>query len=140
MSTTPAFEARIQSNDRPILVAITGVALSLLISGLLGLLSSRRNLAQARFRQLFELAGDGVLVLTLDHRIVEANPAALNMLGYTRNELIQLQLPDILAPDEQPRLDQAFTQLIATRRHFGEWVHLRKNSSQFPVEVSAHFA
>src|SRR5689334_19482771 len=40
------------------------------------------------YRALFEAATDGVLVCTLEGRIVGVNPALCSMQGYTREELI----------------------------------------------------
>jgi diguanylate cyclase (GGDEF)-like protein/PAS domain S-box-containing protein len=138
ISTTPAFEARMSSKNQPVQVAVTGIAITLLLSALIWFQTSRRNRAHAYFRQLFDLDGDGVLILNADFNIVKANPAALNMLGYTSNELLQLRLSDIVANKEHYRLEPAMNRLMAGSRCREEWRHVRKNGSEFPVEVGAH--
>ncbi|TAK62194.1 MAG: EAL domain-containing protein [Methylobacter sp.] len=138
MSTTPAFEARMSSKNQPVQVAVTGVAITLLLSALIWFQTSRRNRAHAYFRQLFDLDGDGVLILTPNFNIVKANPAALNMLGYTSNELLELHLPDILAKKEHQRLEPAINRLMAGSLHREEWLPVRKDGSEFLVEVRAH--
>ncbi|MDO9047077.1 MAG: EAL domain-containing protein [Methylobacter sp.] len=138
MSTTPAFEARMSSKNQPVQVAVTGAAITLLLSALIWFQTSRRNHAHAYFRLLFDLDGDGVLILNPNFNIIKANPAALNMLGYTAKELLQLHLPDILAKKEHQRLEPVISRLMTGSRHREEWLYLRKNGSEFPVEVGAH--
>jgi diguanylate cyclase (GGDEF)-like protein/PAS domain S-box-containing protein len=138
MSMTPAFEARMSSRSQPEQVAATGVAVTLLLTVLVWFQASQRSRSDAYFRQLFDLDGDGVLVLNSGFNIVNANPAALNMLGYTVNEVRQLRLPDVLAEKEQQRLEPAIDRLMTGSRHREEWLYVHKNGSEFPVEVGAH--
>lgn len=138
MSTAPAFEARMSSKSQPVQVAVTGIAITLLLSALVWFQTSQRNRAHAYFRQLFDLDGDGVLILNADFDIVKANPAALSMLGYTSNELLQLHLSDIVANTEHYRLEPAMSRLMAGSRYREEWQQVRKSGSEFPVEVGAH--
>ena len=93
--------------------------------------------SEASFRNLFEQAVDGILLLTPDHRFLDANPAALAMLGYAHEELSSLRLPDILAGDERARLDREVPLMIQGRPHRGTWLHRRKDGSLFPAEVTA---
>ncbi|MDI1291541.1 MAG: EAL domain-containing protein [Methylobacter sp.] len=138
MHTTPAFEARVSSHQRLILVGVVGVVLTLVLSVMTWFLLTRGARAQSRFRQLFALAEDGVLVVNQDCRFVEANPASLRMLGYSREQLFELSLSDILAVHEHPRLGAVICQLKAGVTHQAEWMHVRKDKTELPVEVSAH--
>jgi diguanylate cyclase (GGDEF)-like protein/PAS domain S-box-containing protein len=138
MSMTPAFEARMSGKNQPVQVAVAGIAITLLLSALVWFQASRRNRAHAYFRELFDLDGDGVLILNPDFSIVKANPAALNMLGYSSNELLERHLPDILAKKEHQRLESAISRMLAGLQYREEWLHMRKNGSEFPVEVRAH--
>ena len=56
--------------------------------------------SEGRYRNLFESAPDGILVADSEGRYVDANPAALGMLGYAREELIGMTSEDIVAPKE----------------------------------------
>ncbi len=138
MSTTPAFEARMTSRNQPAQVAVTGIAITLLLSALIWFQASRRNRADAYFRQLFDLDGDGVLILSADFNIVKANPAALAMLGYSVGQLLQLRLPDILAKQEYQRLESVLNGLLTGSQHRDQWLYVRKNGSEFPVELGMH--
>ncbi|MDD1610616.1 MAG: PAS domain S-box protein [Methylococcaceae bacterium] len=106
------------------------------MSWLAWLLTKGRVTAETCYRQLFEQSVDGVLMLNREHRLIDANTAALQLLGYTREELLKLRLPDILAKHERPRMDAAVNKMMAGTPHLEEWVHVRKDGTEFPAEVS----
>ena len=93
--------------------------------------------SEGRLRNLFNQATDGIYLLTPDHRYIDANPAGLNMLGYNREELLGLGTYDVLAEHERGRLDLEVPVMMAGTPHLAEWIHLRKDGSTFPAEVSA---
>ncbi len=92
---------------------------------------------ERRLSNLFEQAGDGIFVITADHRYLDVNAEGLRMLGYSRDELQQLRLQDVLAPHERPRLVEEVPAMMEGTPHLAEWEHLRKDGSTFPAEVSA---
>ena len=51
------------------------------------------------FPSLFNQTTDAVFILGSKNKIVEANPAATKLLGYTREELIQKRMADLLSPE-----------------------------------------
>jgi diguanylate cyclase (GGDEF)-like protein len=59
------------------------------------------------------------------------------MLGYSRDELQQLRLPDVLAEHERPRLDVEVPVMMEGIPHLAEWEHLRKDGSTFLAEINA---
>ena len=93
-----------------------------------------------RFELLAAHARDVVLFIRRDDgRVMEANAAAVNAYGHTREELLALTVHDLRAPDTQElttnQLDEAEKQgiLFETR-------HRRKDGTLFPVEVSSRGA
>ncbi len=93
--------------------------------------------AEGYRRNLFEQLGDGVLLLDRAHRVRDANPQALAMLGYGRDELLRLRLHDVLAEHEHHRLELEVPALMVGESHLAEWVHRRRDGRHFPVEVRA---
>jgi PAS domain S-box-containing protein len=68
----------------------------------------------------------------------DANPAALRMLGYPREELLRLcASPDILAAQEHHRLDREVALTLDGVSHHQEWVIRRKDGSAFIAEATA---
>lgn len=134
--TTPAFEKRILSNEKPLLIALTGSLLTLLLGLLTWFLVKSFQQADARYRKLFDLAGDGVLVLKCDHSFLEANNAALQMLGYERETLLKMRMHDILSKQDHSRLTPSVKKVMSGKSLHEECTFIRSNREEFPVEVS----
>ncbi|MFY9559939.1 MAG: ATP-binding protein [Terriglobales bacterium] len=66
---------------------------------------------EQRFRALFEGAGIGIGMCSLDGRILEGNPTLAGMLGYSRAELTGIHLREFHAEDFQQ--DQALMRELA---------------------------
>jgi len=60
--------------------------------------------SDARYRSLFAKSLDAVYVHDFDGRFMDANPAALALLGYSKPEIRQLSFTDLL---DTPQLDRA---------------------------------
>ena len=116
------FDARLDSQT-PRLVAILGVALSLLLALLTWLLVYGRARAQqataALQREnrsnetLLRTASDGIHILDLDGNVVQVNNAFCHMLGYTQQELLSM---NVAQWDEQWPADE-LKGSIATMMH-----------------------
>ncbi len=92
--------------------------------------------SEEEYRNIFEAASDGLVIYDIGlDTVVEANSAAYEMHGYTRQEFIGLN-PAVFMPPESHTLfreqvrsakpDSVFEALI---------VHIRRDGSQFHVEV-----
>jgi PAS domain S-box-containing protein len=93
--------------------------------------------SEGRYRNLFESAPDGILVADSEGRYIDANPTALGMLGYPREELIGMTSADILAPKEAARVDAALAEINQGVEHRHEWQFRRKDGSKFDADVLA---
>ncbi|MFN8139484.1 MAG: PAS domain S-box protein [Fimbriimonadales bacterium] len=74
-------------------------------------LESRVN--ERRFRALFENLVTGAVIWDRDEKVVVANRAFQQMLGYTEDELRELKLSDIVHPDEYPHSLRTFSSAMA---------------------------
>lgn len=97
--------------------------------------AERRSLEQ--FLNLFNQSLDAIFLLGIDFRLIDANPAAVTLLGYSREDLIRLQLPDILAEDERPHICEIAPRLLSGEVRQHEWLHKRKDGTTFPGEITA---
>lgn len=63
---------------------------------------AERELAhrEARFRGLFEQVPAGIIIADEQSRVVDANPQACEILGYTRDELVGMSAADVADPEE----------------------------------------
>lgn len=93
--------------------------------------------SEAYFRALFDQASDAILIQALDDTIVDVNTRACAMLGYTRETLLQLTIPDLQAPERRGILGQVIRNELA--QHAGqpfETVDIRQDGVRVPVEVT----
>ncbi len=66
---------------------------------------------QSRYRELFEQAADIVLTHDLRGNVTAVNQAAERLTGYTRDELLQMSLLDLMAPESR----EAASQMVLSR-------------------------
>jgi len=97
--------------------------------------------SERRYRLLFESAGDAIFILDAEGErtgdIVAANQAAVTMHGYSLEELLKLNIRDIDSPEDAANVSARIQRMFA-----GDWIkrevtHIRRDGSQFPVEISA---
>jgi diguanylate cyclase (GGDEF)-like protein/PAS domain S-box-containing protein len=138
MHSTPAFEtAATTTGARVWLMGMAGLAISLLFSLLVWIIARGRHSAETRFAQVFAHAPNGILLFNGAHRCIDANPAALRMLGYQRDELLQLALPDILDQEHSPGIEQDLADIQAGKVLSADWVHRDRSGRKLALQVSA---
>jgi PAS domain S-box-containing protein len=92
--------------------------------------------SEERFRSLFNLAADGIVLLDDAWRITDVNPAWCHRLLARSSDLVGRSLEDVVAPEFRPFLP---AQLDAARREgtaVFESVHVALDGTQVPVEVA----
>jgi transcriptional regulator PpsR len=96
----------------------------------------KRRQTEARYRLLFQVATDAVLVLDADtHHILEANRAAGQMFGQPADRLVGLPANDTIEAASRPALEQLLINARSTGRA-GE-IRVRVNDRSGAVEISA---
>jgi PAS domain S-box-containing protein len=89
--------------------------------------------AEGRFRGLFEGVADAILVTDASGHVREVNAAAVELLGYRRDDLIGRHWSDLVIDDESwTEGDNAWSESIPEWR--GEVPLRRKDGSSVPVE------
>jgi PAS domain S-box-containing protein len=93
--------------------------------------------SEAYRRSLFEQLADGVLLIDDNHQIVDANPQAMDMVGYPGEQLFGMSLHGLQA--DQSAQHPADTLLADHSPHSGplvEWNIVRRDGTRLLVEVS----
>jgi PAS domain S-box-containing protein len=93
---------------------------------------------EEQFRKIFDHSNDAIFLIDpVQDAIVDANPRACEMLGYSREELLSLKISDI-HPNEMPAL-MAFAHSVFKRGHgwTDELSCRTKNGNFLPAEISA---
>jgi PAS domain S-box-containing protein len=93
--------------------------------------------SEERFRAVIEQAGDSIFLHDMEGRFIDANRAACERLGYTREEILRLTVTDVdaAAPEVVGRPGM-WNRVLAGESIVFEAQHARKNGEVFPVEVT----
>jgi diguanylate cyclase (GGDEF)-like protein/PAS domain S-box-containing protein len=137
LSSTPNFKKRILNDTNRIIVILFGLFTTLILSLLAWSLARSKELAQQNYSQLFQQAGEGIFVLSNKSQFVDANPAALELVGCGKQQLTNKQLLDVLHSKEIAGISDVITSIMSGKPHKGEWTYLRKDGAEFIADVSA---
>ncbi len=95
------------------------------------------QVSDARYRALFNIAGDALFVENERDEILDVNQQACDLLGYSREELLTMKVCDIQAPECRGESGRILTGEVA--QYHGkpfETVDLHKDGTRIPVEVT----
>lgn len=92
--------------------------------------------SEGRFRSIFDSAQDAIFIESPEGKILDVNRSACRMLGYTRTELLELKVADIIPPDLHYTLTPVIRPESVRAGVYIETENLRQDGSRFPVEVS----
>lgn len=107
------------------------------------LITRQWNTERARVETLEKLdlvmrhANDGILLLDESLRVVEANDRAAALYGYPPDELLRLALWDLRAPQAHAAVAADLERSAEPGGHVFETLHVRRDGTTFPVEVSS---
>jgi two-component system cell cycle sensor histidine kinase/response regulator CckA len=91
--------------------------------------------SEQRYRNLTDQAADSFFVHDERGKLVEVNRRACDSLGYTREELLQMNFTDVEQEFDPAALEKMLRQLKPGQARTLVGKHRRKDGSEFPVEV-----
>jgi PAS domain S-box-containing protein len=91
--------------------------------------------SEEKFRAIVEGIPDALFIVGSEGKFIETNNAACKQLGYTKSELLQMKVLDIVLPDEIPNAARRIQNLGKDAGIF-ESTHVRKDGALVPVELS----
>ncbi len=91
--------------------------------------------SEQRYRDLFEHALDPILITDMSGSITSANTAYARMMGYSRQELVGMGMPDLVAPEDLEVAQQAF----ARQDDRYELHAIAKDGSRLFIEAMSRF-
>lgn len=88
---------------------------------------------------ILQATGDGFWVVDLEGKIIQVNEAYCRMSGYTRDELLRLNVAAVEAVEEPAEIAAHIQRLIASGSEIFETRHRRKDGSLIDVEISSAY-
>ncbi len=99
--------------------------------------------SEEKFRRIFNNANDMISLNMMNDngmpgRFLEVNEVASERLGYSRDELLNMSPPDIVAPEKRAEMPGNAAVLLEKGHNTFEIVHITKNGRRIHVEVNNH--
>ncbi len=96
------------------------------------------KISNERYKSVMQQASDAIILSDREGNIIEANEKAARSLGYSQEELLQLQAFDLVSSDLAKRQKVAYWDRFTPGNVVElETVFKKKDGSEFPVEISA---
>jgi PAS domain S-box-containing protein len=92
--------------------------------------------SESKYRMLMEQASDGIHTYDLEGNFIETNSKLCEMLGYTREELLRLNVRDLIPLEEIASAPLRLAELRAGETIISERQLRRKDGTVLPVEIS----
>jgi PAS domain S-box-containing protein len=93
--------------------------------------------SESLYRQVFDMAMDGISIIDEDGIYIDTNQAYCQMLGFSYDEIVGTHAEDFIIPEERYKLEEEYIPKI---RKMGrvrlDSVIVRKDGTPVPVEVS----
>ncbi|REA03315.1 hybrid sensor histidine kinase/response regulator [Haloferax sp. Atlit-6N] len=98
-----------------------------------------RKLKRAReeYQELIDRMNDTVWVIDIDSHILAVNETAVELLGYSRDELLSMTVHDIDAGLSDDEASALISQMPSDGTQVFETVHRAKDGREIPVEISS---
>ncbi len=99
--------------------------------------------SEEKFREIFNKANDMISLNLMNEdgmpgRFIEINDVGIKRLGYTKEELLNMDPVDIVAPDKRYEMPQNAARLWKNKHATFEIVHVTKDGKRIPIEVNNH--
>ena len=94
--------------------------------------------SEKRFRLLVEHAADGIFIVDSQGFYRDVNSSGCELLGYSREEVLRMNMRDIVAQEEQIRVVPELAEFaVEGQPYLREWSIHRKDGEKLVVEVNA---
>lgn len=97
----------------------------------------RLRKSEEKYSNLFHQSNDAIFLHDLRGSVIDANPKALELFGYTHPEMLACRIIDLHPPEALPDSKKAFETIHRDGRVSFEIDFIRKDGTAFPAEVSS---
>lgn len=98
--------------------------------------SQAHSEAEQQYRSVFESTSDAILIFDYEGTLIEVNPAACSMHGYSYEEMVGMSGAAIVHPDDQHKFADFVKEVSAGERYHVEGTHVRKSGEPLAIQVT----
>ena len=96
-----------------------------------------REVAELKYRTLFEQSPDGIVLMDTEGHILDFNKAAHLQLGYSREEFAGLRITDIVAAESEEDIQKRLEEILRNGKYEHEVQHTTKQGEMRDVNVNS---
>ena len=100
---------------------------------------TERKQTELEYRSIIQTALDGFWISDKEGRLLDVNDAYCRMSGYSREELLQMNMSDFEVAETSEQTDRRIQKYFEQNSDYFETRHRRKNEQIIDVEISAQF-
>ena len=93
--------------------------------------------SEQRYRLLFNFAGDAIFIHDLEGRFLDANEIACQQLGYSRDELLKMNVTEVDTLENAAKMPERAAELEEKGQILFESAHVRQDRKVIPVEMNS---
>jgi len=120
---------RIDGDDGPLILANVHDITTQIVA------EKRSQDSERQFKDLFNNTADAIVIHNIKGRILEVNEEICRRLGYSRGELLNMSIPDIIEPEYDSLVQSKIREIQKTGRAVFETVDLAKDGTHIPSEI-----
>ena len=92
-----------------------------------------------RYKELFDNVAEGVFIFNRDGQLIESNEGVLESTGYTKEELLGLNITDLVATDQIPFVQNMMRKVSREKEDRFELGLKAKDESLIPNEINCRY-
>jgi PAS domain S-box-containing protein len=92
--------------------------------------------SEERMRLLIEQANDAIFIENENDDILDVNARACELLGYSREELLKMKVPDLQAPEVRKQAGRVVKGEVRLGSQVFDGLDLHRDGTRIPVEIS----
>lgn len=93
--------------------------------------------SEERYRALVQQASDGIFIADPQGNYIDVNPSGCAMLGYSREEILKMNMRDLASAETQAKSPLRFAELRSGKSITSERTLVAKSGALLPVEISS---
>jgi PAS domain S-box-containing protein len=105
--------ATVDANDHAVVLDVTASVLGDALRRIA--LEAALRERESTLAAFFEAAADPMLIVDDERRYTDVNAAAVDTLGYTRDELLTMRIDDLLPPEDRPLVEASWHAFLTVR-------------------------